>query len=139
MHNSATTMATEIRNARRTNEEPVPKTYNPKQERVIQKIVWFEDSPQTRALSSTQPRGPGLSKSSSTRCPPQECWPLLHLNLGSRGLNPGLHRLNSGLYSGINPGLRGLLSQPWGFKSTAAMPVPTTSTSTLPNKVYVRL
>ena len=135
MRNSATTVATEIRNARRTNEEPVPKTYNPKQERMIQKIVWFEDSPQTRALSSTQPRGAGLSKSSSIRCPPQGCWPLLHLNLGSHGLNPGLHRLNSG----INPGLQGLVSQPWGFKSTTAMPVPTTSTSTLPNKVYVRL
>ena len=135
MHNSATTVATEIRNARRTNEEPVPKTYNPKQERVIQKIVWFEDSPQTRALSSTQPRGAGLSKSSSIRCPPQGCWPLLHLNLCSHWLNPGLHRLNSG----INPGLQGLVSQPWGFKSTTAMPVPTTSTSTLPKKVYVRL
>ena len=115
VHNSASTVGRE----RETNEESVPQTYDPNQLRRIQETVWFEESPPRRASTSAQPRVASSSKSPSGGCP-LGCWPLLHLN-------------------GLNPGARGLLHLPWQLRPPTASPAPTTSTSTGPTKLYLRL
>ena len=123
VHNSAATEATEVRRG------SVLQTFNSKQLRMIQETVWFEDSPRRPSISN-HPRT-GSTKSPSSRCPPG-CWPLIHLNLGHHGLNPGTR--------GLSPTwVRGLVPPPWGFHPTTASPVPSTSTSTRRSNIYLRL